>query len=328
MEQQIRFCAAPDKTNIAYATVGTGPPLVKAANWMNHLEFDWRSPVWNHLMYEFAQDFRLVRYDERGTGLSDRDVSDLSLDSFVGDLEAVVDALKLERFPLFAISQGGPVAITYAHRHPERVSHLILHGSFAVGWRKADLAPEALAHREAQVVLIKQGWNSRNPAIRQLWTSLCIPDSTPEEAHSFNELQQASVSPENAASILEAIGEFDVREILPDLDVPTLVSHSRNDALVPFEEGRRMAALIPNAKFLSLESSNHLVLSHEPAWGVFLEEIREFLGCPERAAASSPTLKECPSCSRAYTDPTLNYCLDDGSPLSAVNDGEATRILN
>jgi len=328
MEQQIRFCSAPDKTSIAYATVGSGPPLVKAANWMNHLEFDWRSPVWSHLMNEFAREFQLVRYDERGTGLSDRNVSDLSLEAFVVDLEAVVDALKIERFPLFAISQGGPVAITYAHRHPERVSHLILHGSFSVGWRKADLAPEALAHRQAQVALIKQGWNSRNPATRQLWTSLCIPNSTPEETNSFNELQQASVSPENAASILEAIGEFDVRDILPQLNVPTLVSHSRNDALVPFEEGRRLASLIPNAKFLPLESANHLVLGHEPAWPVFMDEVRQFLGRPEKRRTSAPSIKECPVCSKTYSDPTLNYCLDDGSPLSSFEGDKITRILS
>lgn len=155
MEQQIRFCTTSDRTNIAYASVGEGPPLVKAANWMNHLEFDWRSPVWKPMLQELARNFQLVRYDERGTGLSDRSVKEFSLESFVGDLESVVDSLKLDRFPLLAISQGGPVAITYAHRHPDRVSHLILHGSFSIGWKKASLATEVLAERYAQATLIR-----------------------------------------------------------------------------------------------------------------------------------------------------------------------------
>ena len=278
MEQEIHFCTTSDNISIAYASVGTGPPFVKAANWMNHLEYDWRSPVWRHLLNEISRDHQLVRYDERGTGLSDRNVRELSLDVFVDDLEAVVDSLGLETFPLFGISQGGPVAAAYAVRHPEKVSHLILFGSFACGWKRSNLSEEILEKRRAQLTLIRQGWNSKNPAIRQLWTTLCIPDGHPDEAESFNELQRESVSPETAARIFDAIGDLDVRDMLPMLDVPTLVLHSRGDAMVQFEEGRRLASMIPRAKFVPLESRNHLLLQHEPAWDTFVGEVRRFLG--------------------------------------------------
>lgn len=278
MEQEIHFCTTSDNVSIAYASVGSGPPFVKAANWMNHLEFDWRSPVWRHLLDEFSSDHQLVRYDERGTGLSDRNVSELSLDVFVDDLAAVVGRLGLEKFPLLGISQGGPVAVAYAIRHPEKVSHLILFGSFASGWKRSNLDEKILENRRAQLTLIRQGWNSKNPAIRQLWTTLCIPDGRPEEAESFNELQRESVSPETAARIFDAIGDLDVREMLPLLEVPVLVLHSRGDSMVQFEEGRRLASMIPRAKFVPLESRNHLLMDHEPAWTVFVEEVRRFLG--------------------------------------------------
>lgn len=211
MGQEIHFCFASDKVGIAYSVTGNGTPFVKAANWMNHLEYDWQSPVWRHFLDNFAFDHQLVRYDQRGTGLSDRNISEFSLDRFVDDLEAVVNELDLKRFPLFGISQGGPVAVAYAFRHPEKVSQLIMFGSFATGWKKAGLSKKALENRLAQQTLIKQGWNSRNPAIRQFWTTLCIPDSGLDEAESFNELQRESVSPENAARIFDAIGDLDVR---------------------------------------------------------------------------------------------------------------------
>ncbi len=340
MEQEIHFCTTSDNVSIAYASVGSGPPFVKAANWMNHLEFDWRSPVWRHLLDEFSSDHQLVRYDERGTGLSDRNVSELSLDVFVDDLAAVVGRLGLEKFPLLGISQGGPVAVAYAIRHPEKVSHLILFGSFASGWKRSNLDEKILENRRAQLTLIRQGWNSKNPAIRQLWTTLCIPDGRPEEAESFNELQRESVSPETAARIFDAIGDLDVREMLPLLEVPVLVLHSRGDSMVQFEEGRRLASMIPRAKFVPLESRNHLLMDHEPAWTVFVEEVRRFLG-REVSMSEQITevlqLKTCPSCSRTYADESLNYCLDDGARLVDIssrvdpsidsNDYASTKIL-
>jgi pimeloyl-ACP methyl ester carboxylesterase len=327
MKQEIQFCSTTDRVSIAYSAVGTGPPLVKAANWMNHLELDWKSPVWRHLLDEFSRDQQLVRYDERGTGLSDRGVSEFTLEGFVEDLECVVDALGLEQFPLLGISQGGPVAIAYAVKHPTRVSQLILFGSFAAGWRKAGLPDAAVANREAQLTLIRQGWTSKNPAIRQLWTTLCIPDSRPEEAESFNHLQRESVSGEGAARIFDTIGDMDVRDLLQRLTVPVLVLHSRGDATVPFEEGRRLAAAIPKARFVPLDSDNHLLLSHERAWPVFVNEVRTFLDRP--APLSAEQRKRCLQCSRIYTDSSLNFCLDDGSPLSYSDNSEhTTQVLS
>ena len=250
MEQEIHFSTTPDGVRIAYATVGAGPPLVKAANWLNHLEFDWRSPVWRHLLEEFARDHLLVRYDERGNGLSDWVVEDLSFESFVRDLESVVDAVGLNRFALLGISQGGAVAITYAVHHPERVSHLILYGAYALGWAKRGSPPEELEQRQAQLTLIKLGWGQDNPAFRQLWTSLYMPDATREQMQWFNDLQRVTTSPEIATRLFRELGNIDVADLLPQVKVPTLVLHCRNEAVVPFEEGRRLAALIPGARFV------------------------------------------------------------------------------
>lgn len=314
MKQTIQFCKASDGVGLAYSSVGTGPALVKAANWMNHLEQDWQSPVWRHLLHELAGHHRVIRYDERGTGLSDRNIENLSFDAFVDDLESVVDASGIDQFTLFGISQGGPVALAYASRFPERVSKLVLLGSFAAGWKRAQIPENIRQKREAQVTLIREGWQSRNPAIRQLWTTMCIPDSTADEARSFNDLQLESVSGETAARIFDSIGDFDVTDRLPSLDVPALVFHARGDALVPFEEGRSLASSIKNARFVPLESNNHLLLSHEPAWFTFVEELRSFLGVPSGASNATET-RICPTCSAKYNDISLNFCLEDGTPL-------------
>jgi pimeloyl-ACP methyl ester carboxylesterase len=334
MKQQIQFCTSSDKVGIAYASVGTGPPFVKAANWMNHLELDWQSPVWSHLVQEVARDHLLIRYDERGTGLSDRDVDDLSLDAFVEDLRSVVEAVGVDQFTLLGISQGGPVAVEYACRYPEKVSKIILFGSFAAGWKKSALTADVVEKMKAQVTLIRQGWSSRNPAIRQIWTTLCLPGGTPEEANSFNELQRLSASPENAARIFEALGDFDVRDRLPELKVPVLVMHSRGDSLVRFEEGRRLASMIPDARFIPLESPNHLLMRHEPAWSVFVSEMRQFLGreLPPPGEEKSSRMKRCSNCGRVYSDLSLNFCLEDGMSLSFESRGgdpfpEETKIF-
>jgi len=197
MEQQIHFCTTADGARIAYATVGQGPPLLKAANWLSHLEFDWRSPIWRHLLAEFARDHTFIRYDERGNGLSDWNLPDLSFDAWVQDLESVVEAAGVDRFPLLGISQGGAVAIAYAARHPERVSHLILYGAYARGWAKRE-SPEEIEQRQAALTLVRLGWGKDNPAFRQMWTTLYAPDATQEQAQSFNDLQRVSTSPENA----------------------------------------------------------------------------------------------------------------------------------
>lgn len=336
MEQEIKFCKTADGVNIAYAVAGSGPPFVKVANWMNHLEYDSRSPVWNHLFAEIARDHQLIRYDERCTGLSDRNAADLSLDALVADLESVVDSMGLDRFPLFAISQGGPVAIAYAFKHPDKVSHLIILGSFPAGWRKSSPSPEVVAKREAQRTLIRQGWGSKNPAFRQMWTTLCIPDGTAEAGDSFNELQRLSATAEEASRIFDAIGDLDVRDLLPKIEVPVLIFHSRNDALVPFEEGRKMAAMIQGSKFVPLESKNHLLLEHEPAWPKFVSELRSFIGRPSSGSAieAQPAISRiCPTCNRRYNGKDLFYCLDDGTKLSDMpgepdGDNQPTQILH
>jgi len=275
--QEVQFCTASDGVRIAYATVGSGPPLVKAANWLNHLEYDWQSPIWSHVLRAIAARYRLIRYDERGNGLSDWDVEDISLEAFVRDLESVVEANGLERFPLLGISQGCAVSIAYAVRHPERVSRLVLYGGYARGRRRRGHQSE-IEQADALLTLMRQGWGRENPAFRQIFTSLFIPDATAEQAHWFNELQRVTTSPENAVRIRRTLDEIDVVELLPDVRVPTLVLHCRNDAVQPFEEGRRMAAGISGSRFVALEGSNHLILEHEPAWARLLDEVTRFLG--------------------------------------------------
>ena len=275
-EQEIRFCTAADGVRIAYATAGSGPPLVKAANWLNHLEHDWVSPAWRHLLRDLTRDFCLVRYDERGNGLSDWDAEDISFESFVTDLETVVDAAGLERFPLLGISQGCSVCVAYAVRHPERVTRLVLYGGYARGVCRRD-DPAAVENAEAVITLMRQGWGRENPAFRQLWTTRFMPEATQEQAKWFNDLQRITASPENAIRIRRVLDHIDVTALLSQVRVPTLVLHARRDDAVPFEEGRRLAAGIPRARFVALDSCNHMILEQEPAWPRFRDEVKTFL---------------------------------------------------
>jgi class 3 adenylate cyclase/pimeloyl-ACP methyl ester carboxylesterase len=275
-QQEIRFCTAPDGVQLAYATVGSGPPLVKAANWLNHLEYDWASPVWRHLLHTLARQYRLVRYDARGNGLSDWDVEDISFEAFVRDLEAVIETAGLARFPLFGISQGCAVSIAYAVRHPERVSRMILYGGYGRGRARRGSASER-EQSAALVTLIRQGWGQANPAFRHIFTALFVPGGTPEQLDWFDELQRVTTSPENAARIRATLDEIDVSELLPKVTVPTLVLHCRDDAVAPFEEGRRLAAMIPGARFVALEGRNHAILEGDPGWSRFCQEIEAFL---------------------------------------------------
>jgi pimeloyl-ACP methyl ester carboxylesterase len=277
LRQEIHFCLASDGVRIAYAEVGQGPPLVKAANWLNHLEYDWESPIWRHLLLAMASEHRLIRHDQRGNGLSDREVDDISFDAFVRDLESVVDASNLERFPLLGISQGCAISIAYALRHPQRVSHLVLYGGFARGWLKRN--PEDAEKFEAMTTLMRHGWGQENPAFRQMFTSQFIPGGTVEQMRWLNDLQRITASPDNAVRIMKTLATIDLTDLLPQVRIPTLVLHCRSDARVPFEEGRRLAAGIPGAQFVALEGHNHLVLETEPAWTRLLDEIRNFLGC-------------------------------------------------
>lgn len=275
VEQEIRFCVAPDGVQIGYATVGEGPPLVKAPNWMNHLEYDWHSPIWRHVLREFCRDHTLVRFDQRGNGLSDWDVEDFSLDAFVSDLETVVDTLGLERFPLLGISQGCAISVAYAVKHPERVSRLVLYGGFSRGRNKR--GDKSREQAEAERTLIRHGWGQDNPSYRQMFTTRFVPGGTQEQMDWFNEMERISVSPKNAARIYDVTGNLDITELLAQVSAPALVLHCRGDAVTPFDEGRRMAAMIPGARFVPLEGDNHLILEHEPAWRRFLGEVRGFL---------------------------------------------------
>ena len=276
LRQEVHFCTATDGTQIAYASVGEGLPLIKTANWLNHLEYDWESPVFSPLLRAIAAEHRLIRYDARGNGLSDWDVTDLSFEAFVRDLETVVEAVGPKRFSLLGMSQGCATSIAYAARHPERVSHLVLYGGFARGRRKRGV-PEETANSEAIVQLMRQGWGQENPAFRQLFTSLFIPGGTEEQTKWFNDLQRITTSPENAVRLRQVVDEIDVSDLLQHVRAPTLVLHCRDDAVQPFDEGRRLAAGIPGARFVALEGRNHVPLQGEPAWTRLLKEMRDFI---------------------------------------------------
>jgi pimeloyl-ACP methyl ester carboxylesterase len=276
-EQQIRFCASKDGTAIAFAKTGQGPPLVRPATWLGHLQFDFTG-IWKHWFIELSKYNSLVRFDQRGCGLSDRRAAEFSFEKCVDDLESVIDSLELERFDLLGMSHGGSVSIAYAVRHPERVNHLILYGAFARGWAKAALRPQKLEEFEALEKLIGSGWGQDNPAFRQIFASLFMPDATAEQARAFNELQKVSVSPETAMKLYRVIGETDVHDLLPKVSVPTIVFHATQDSIAPFRNGLLLASSIPGARFVPLESRNHILQAEEPAWNEFLMEYRHFLG--------------------------------------------------
>ncbi|MEM5516933.1 alpha/beta fold hydrolase [Henriciella sp. AS95] len=276
--QSIRFAKTEDNALLAWASVGSesNPPLVKAANWLSHLELDWEAPIWSPLFRQLATTFNFVRYDERGCGLSDWDVPDISFETFVSDLERIVDAAGLEKFPLLGISQGAAVSIEYAARHPDKVSHLILFGGYTAGWRHT-ATPEEAKEREAMMVLTETGWGRQNPAYRHVFSRTFMPDATAEELAWFDEFQKNTTSPENAVRFLEAFSLLDVRDRLKDVQAPTLVIHCRGDMRIPIASGKQIAAELPNAEFLTLESNNHLLLGREPASKIFIEEIERFL---------------------------------------------------
>lgn len=276
LRQNIAFVMSADGTRIATAAIGKGMPLVRAAHWLSHIEYDVDSPVWRPWLAALSRDHCYLRYDQRGCGLSDRDVTDLSLAAMVADLEAVTDALP-GPFPLIGMSQGGAVAIEFARRHPDRVSRLVLIGAYARG---ALRRPAGKGHRqeaEALLALVRLGWGRDNPAFRQVFTSQFIPGGTLEQHLSWTELERRTASPEEAAEILSAFYRIEDSEEARALDLPVLVIHARGDARVPFDEGRLLASLIPRARFVPLESENHVLLDTEPAWPLFLAELRGFL---------------------------------------------------
>jgi pimeloyl-ACP methyl ester carboxylesterase/DNA-binding CsgD family transcriptional regulator len=278
IRQQIRFCTAHDGARIAYATAGSGPLLVKVGNWLSHLEFDVDSPVWGHLLRALTQRYTVLRYDQRGTGLSDWDVADISYEAWVHDLETVMDAVGATQAPLLALSQGVPIAVDYAIRHPGRISRLVLHGGYARGRRKRSSDPAL--HEEAATIakLAELGWGRDDPAFRQFFSTQFLPQGTPEQHEWFNELARVSTSPANAARMMRVFDDIDISALLGRLDCPTLVLHATGDRRVPFSEGRYIAGGVAHARFVPLDSVNHLMLEQDPAWPRWLEEVSEFLG--------------------------------------------------
>ncbi len=270
----MRFCGATDGTRLAYAVHGSGSPLVRGATWLTHLELDWESPLWRHWLDRLGERHTVVRYDERGCGLSDANVGDPSVETWVGDLETVVDAVGLERFALLGVSQGAAVAVAYAVRHPDRVSDLVLYGGYARGRRFRGQADE----EDALLAAIRAGWTAPNPAFRRVFSMLFVPHGTSEQMAWYEELLRGSTSAEAATRLFRARGGVNVSELAPQVSARTLVVHARDDRVVPVEEGRLLAALIPGAHFVLLESANHILLEDEPAWDAFLSEIEAFLG--------------------------------------------------
>ncbi len=281
--QKVRFCKSKDATRIAYATTGAGPPLVRAGHWLTHLEHDWHSPVWRPFLDELGRTFAVTRYDQRGNGLSDWSVDDFSLEHFTDDLEAVVDAAGLDDFVLYGTSQGAPIAIAYAVRHPHRVSRLVLHGGYCLGRLLRDTAEREQG--EALLTLMRYGWGKEGSPFIKAFTANYIPGGNEEQTQSLVELQNRTTSAENAVKIRTAVDSFDVTDLLEQVPVPTLVVHARNDGVHPLDQGRRLAAEIPDAEFVLLESPNHVILPQEPAWGALFEAIRGFVAAGRQQPA-------------------------------------------
>ena len=274
--QTIRYLRTADGVQLAWAEAGTGPVVIKAANWLTHLEYEWESPVWRHWIHFFSDNFRYVRYDERGCGMTERNVGDLSLERWVGDVEDIVAAANLtEPFTMLGISQGGAICVAYAVKHPERVSKLILYGGYARGpFRRGD--PERASFYQAMVDLVRLEWGSDNPTYRQVFTSRFIPGGTEEQLGWFNDICRRTLTADVAAKLLESRAMLDVTDLLAKVRAPTLVLHASGDVVVPITEGQFLATGIPGAQFVELDSKNHILLEHEPAWKRFCDEVLDF----------------------------------------------------
>jgi len=284
----IRFCTAADGVKIAVGVYGRGPPLVRAGTWLTHVEYDAKSPLSAHWCEELSRRHRYVAYDSRGCGLSDRDVDELSLDLFVSDLETVVDGLELERFPLLGMSMGAPVAVAYAAKHPERVTRLVLIGGFHRSYLSSTSSdPRVLEEADVLLKSARHGWGTGSPALRQVFVAKLMAESTEAQRQAFDERQRVSSTAEVAEKYLRAMFAFDVTGLAPLVSCPTIAFHSRGDQLIFFEQGRRLAALIPEARLVPLESKNHVPFREEPAWQVLVATLRSFL---DQEAGTDPPL--------------------------------------
>ena len=274
-DQDITFCRTKDEVNLAIGSVGQGMPLIRTSHWMTHVEYDWCNPIRTPLLHFLADRFRLIRYDCRNNGLSDWDVADVSFEMLQHDLETVVEALGLRSYALLGMSQGASISIAHAVRYPERVSKLVLHGGYALGHAKR--GPRKGFDVKAFLTLMREGWGDEHSPFQRMLSTVYLPNASAEEIRWFADLQRVASSPENTVRLRTVFDEIDVVDLLPNVSVPTLVLHCRYDNLIPFEEGRRIATLVPNAKFVALESENHVPQPSEPAWPIFLEAIEEFL---------------------------------------------------
>lgn len=275
MAPAVRFATARDGALIAHAHNGSGPPLMRASHWLSHLELDWHCPVWQPFLTRLGADFTLHRYDQRGTGLTSRDLDNTDIDDFISDLRAVADAAGLTRFPIFAASQGVPVAIRFAALCPERVSRLVLYGGSAKGRALRPAMPGGL-DEETMLGLIRTGWGREDSPVFRALTGAFMPDATPDQVTSFARIQNASISPENATVLRAAVDRFDVTGDLAQVRAPTLVIHARADAIHPIDQGRQIAAAIPDARFMMLDSRNHVPLPQDPAWEHMMQAVGRF----------------------------------------------------
>ena len=274
--QNIHYCKSVDGTRIAYSTTGNGVPFVRVGHWLTHLEHDWHSPIWRPFLNELGKRFEVIRYDQRGCGLSNWKVTDFSLDRFTQDLDAVIDHSGHQRFVLYSTSQGVPIAINYAIQNPGRISHLICHGGFATG-RLVRSNNADVEQGEAILKLIEHGWGVSGSPFIKSFTTMFIPDASREQTDSLVELQRLTTNPKNAVAMRRAFDSFDVSTLLPKISVKTLVMHAINDGVQPLDQGRELAANIPNSEFVLLNSNNHVILPEEPAWDQLFGELEHFV---------------------------------------------------
>lgn len=277
--QEIRYCRTPDGVRLAYALSGQGPVLVKAANWLTHLDYEWESPIWSHWIDGLSRRHRVVRYDERGCGLSDQEVHDFGFEAWVEDLEVVVEAAGVtHEFDLIGVSQGGAVAVAYAVRHPERVRRLVLVGAYSRGRLARAATPEAREEAAVDLALAKLAWRRDDSSYRQVFAAQFLPDAPRAHWEAFNDLQRATTSTANVVQFLDSFARIDVSGIAGRVRCPTLILHSRLDQRVPQSQARELATLIPDSRLRFLDSGNHILTADEPAWAELLEEIEAFTG--------------------------------------------------